>query len=127
MIVVIIVAIALITLSGCSREGTSGERVGANSPPANAAVETEHAAADEAWHGTVLETMNSGGYTYVLVDTGPEQKWLAGPEAAIAVGDKVAVRPGMLMKDFTSKTLERTFEAIYFVRGIELDDGHTHD
>ena len=124
---VVIAAVGLIALSGCSRQDASGDRTGDNSSQTNAAAEPGHASSGEAWHGRVVETMNSGGYTYVLMDTGAEQKWLAGPEASFAVGDKVAVRPGMLMKDFTSETLGRTFETIYFVRGIELDDGHTHD
>ena len=37
--------------------------------------------------GTVLETMDSGGYTYVLVDTGAEQLWAATQQTAVKVGD----------------------------------------
>ena len=39
--------------------------------------------------GKVAETMDSGGYTYVLIDTGSEQVWAATPEVSVAVGDEV--------------------------------------
>lgn len=76
------------------------------------------AADPNVWHGTVAETMDSGGYTYVLLDTGSEKIWCAAPETAVAVGDAVHIPKGMLMPDFQSKTLDRTFEEIYFVSGI---------
>jgi len=68
--------------------------------------------------GTVVETMNSGGYTYVQVDTGSEKIWAAAPEFVVAVGDAVIVPEGMLMENHTSKSLNRTFEKIYFVESI---------
>ncbi len=68
--------------------------------------------------GTVLETMDSGGYTYFQLDTGTDKPWIAVPQAQLKVGDKVTSMPGMVMKDFTSKTLNRTFDAIVFSGGI---------
>ena len=124
---IIIASITLIAMSGCSKNDVSTEKVGGNASQATSEASSVSEPTGDGWHGRVVETMNSGGYTYVLMDIGLEQKWLAGPETTITVGDKVAVRPGMLMKNFTSKTLERTFDVIYFVSGIELDDGHTHD
>ncbi len=69
--------------------------------------------------GTVLETMNSGGYTYAFLETGQDQRWVAALETPIAVGDVVQTDAGMVMTDFTSKTLGRTFEAVYFVSGLQ--------
>ena len=77
-------------------------------PPAVAAAAT----------GAVLETMNSGGYTYAKLDLGSEQVWLAGPETKLAVGDKVEMAGGTLMTNFTSNTLNRTFDRIYFVNAL---------
>ena len=68
--------------------------------------------------GTVLETMDSGGYTYVLLETDREQRWLAGPQTAIQVGDELRVSQGMPMQQFTSNTLNRTFEVLYFVDAL---------
>ena len=67
----------------------------------------------------VLETMNGGGYTYVQVKTDSGVIWAAGPQAAVKVGDKVNLGDGMLMSDFHSETLDRTFEEIYFVGGMD--------
>ena len=71
-------------------------------------------------NGTVVETMNSGGYTYVLVDTGKEKIWAAAPEFQVKVGDLVTVPTGMLMRNHHSKTLDRTFDQIYFVGKIPV-------
>ncbi|MCP4713709.1 MAG: hypothetical protein GY868_01225 [Deltaproteobacteria bacterium] len=70
------------------------------------------------WTGTVVETMDTAGYTYVKVDTGKETIWAAAPEIEVKVGDKVSVPPGAPMKNYHSKTLDRTFEVVYFVGSI---------
>jgi len=124
---IIFAGIALIVIAGCSRNEVTVETAGSNAPQATLQEPSGQAPAGDAWYGTVVETMNSGGYTYLLLDTGVEQKWLAGPESIIAVGDRVVVPSGMLMANFNSKTLQRTFAEIYFVGDIELDDGHPHD
>jgi hypothetical protein len=74
--------------------------------------------------GKVVETMNSGGYTYVQVDDGAKKLWAAAPQFVVAVGDKVVVPDGMPMQDFQSKTLGRTFDVVYFVPGIQVVGGH---
>jgi len=68
--------------------------------------------------GKIVETMDSGGYTYVCIESDGQQQWAAVPATKAAVGDIVAVRPGMVMRNFTSKTLGRSFEAIVFSQGI---------
>jgi hypothetical protein len=68
--------------------------------------------------GKVVETMNSGGYTYVQVDTGKEKIWVAAPECAVKVGDPVVVPQGLPMVNFHSSTLNRTFKLVYFVSAI---------
>jgi hypothetical protein len=69
--------------------------------------------------GTIIETMNASGYTYLLVDSGKEQNWVAIPETAVTVGETVEYSAGMVMKDFHSKTLNRTFASIVFSPGLE--------
>ncbi|MEE2788989.1 MAG: DNA-binding protein [Myxococcota bacterium] len=66
--------------------------------------------------GKVVETMDTSGYTYVAVEVGPGQRvWAAGPQTAMKVGDMLDVPKGSQMKGFKSKTLNRTFDSIYFV------------
>ena len=73
--------------------------------------------------GKVVETMNSGGYTYVQVDDGSKKIWAAAPEFKVAVGDAVVVPEGMPMRDFQSKTLGRTFDVVYFVPSVQVVGG----
>jgi hypothetical protein len=74
--------------------------------------------------GTVVETMNAGGYTYAKVDRGDgSQVWAAAPETALAVGAKIAKVSGSLMTGFHSDTLKRTFDQIYFVPSFTVTGG----
>jgi hypothetical protein len=68
--------------------------------------------------GKVLETMNAGGYTYVLVEAGADKIWAAGPETEVSVGDVVTLPPGMEMQNFESTSLNRTFDSVLFVSAI---------
>jgi len=64
--------------------------------------------------GKVAETMNSGGYTYVLLETDDGQSWYAARQADVSVGDIVQTDAGMPMHNFTSRSLDRSFDVIYF-------------
>jgi len=67
--------------------------------------------------GKVAETMNSVGYTYILLDKEGEKIWVAVPEMHVSVGEEVVLVPGIEMVNFTSTTLNRTFERIIFSAG----------
>ena len=100
----------LLPLAGCSES--------ADEPAAeNAALATP--VPPGMVRGEVLETMNASGYTYVLMDTGQGQRWAAAIETPVAVGDMVQTDQGMAMNDFTSKTLNRTFDVVYFVSSLQ--------
>jgi hypothetical protein len=86
--------------------------------PARTAKVQAPAAATAGFTGTVVETMNAGQYTYVQVDTGAEKIWAAAPQFAVKKGEKVTVPSGIPMRDYYSKTLDRTFETVYFVGEI---------
>lgn len=65
--------------------------------------------------GKVLQTINSGGYSYVeLRKKGGEKIWLAVASANIEVGSQQTFNPGMVMHNFESKTLKRNFDQIVF-------------
>jgi len=70
--------------------------------------------------GTVLETMPSGGYTYVSFRGPSGPIWAAGPQTTVSVGDLVSIPGGSLMKGYRSKTLNRVFEEIWFVPAISV-------
>lgn len=67
--------------------------------------------------GKVLEILNSGGYTYLLLDVDGFKDWVAVPELIVAVGEEVEMLPGTQMGQFSSKALNRTFERIIFSAG----------
>ncbi|MFQ6604376.1 MAG: hypothetical protein ACE5D8_02370 [Fidelibacterota bacterium] len=70
------------------------------------------------YSGVVKQTMDQGGYTYVLIDTGQEEVWAAAPEFPVKVGENVNFSGGMEMRDFTSTSTGQTFDKIYFVGRI---------
>lgn len=79
------------------------------------------APAGQVFEGKVLETMNSGGYTYVQVDTGKEKVWAAAPETSVKVGDKASFPAAMAMDNFHSATLDRKFDLVYFVSSLTVN------
>ncbi len=106
-------------LSACKEEAPKPAQKPEGHPPASSSSEMGAKPGEVTGiSGTVVETMNTAGYTYVLVDTGEEQIWAAGPETKVAVGDSVALAPGQEMHNFRSDSLDRTFDMILFVNGI---------
>ncbi|MBW2543214.1 MAG: hypothetical protein JRF15_14105 [Deltaproteobacteria bacterium] len=112
----LLVATAL--LSGACSESESPE---AEAPAVVPAVVEAAANAGQLIAGEIVETMDSAGYTYVLVDTGDRQVWAAGPQTVVKVGESVILTNGMPMRDFQSQTLGRTFDVVYFVGSIKGD------
>ena len=105
-------------LAGCG-EDTPAPQTQAAKPSAQMATATPPAPETAPGKsGKVTETMDAAGYTYVQVDTGSETFWAAAPQFAVKVGDDVVVPEGMPMPDYTSKTLDRTFDMVYFVPSV---------
>lgn len=69
--------------------------------------------------GEVIDTMNSGGYTYVQIKKPDSTFWAAGPQVELSKGDVIVVQEQMWMNNFTSKTLDRTFDRLLFVGRID--------
>ena len=67
--------------------------------------------------GTVVETMDGGGYTYILLQTKTKQIWVAVGKMKVNVGQNIALMPGIEMTEFRSKSINRTFDSIIFSDG----------
>lgn len=67
--------------------------------------------------GKILETMNGGGYTYVLLKTAEDKVWIAIPLVKVSVGQDLTLAPGYEMKNFTSKSMNRKFDRLIFSSG----------
>jgi hypothetical protein len=97
------------------------EPVPQGTPPALSSDMGQFAAENAMATGEVLETIDAGRYTYIQVDTGEEKIWAAAPRFAVKVGDSVRLPRGAPMQDYHSKTLNRTFEQIYFVGSVMVE------
>jgi hypothetical protein len=114
-------SVALATLFTLA--ASEGKTEAAEGTPAGAFPAAERAAEKRlGTSGKVVETMNSGGYTYVRVDAGEKEIWAAAPQFDVKVGDPVVVPEGMPMVNYYSKTLDRTFALVYFVAFVAMTD-----
>ncbi|MGQ3684078.1 MAG: DNA-binding protein [Candidatus Loosdrechtia sp.] len=77
--------------------------------------------------GKIVETMNSGGYTYMLLEKDGKRTWVAVKEMKVAVGENVTLEPGHEMTNFTSQTLNRTFDKIIFSTGLSSSYYHSYE
>ena len=72
--------------------------------------------------GKVLQTMDSGGYTYVYIQKKDGEKvWVAVATTPVTVGSKLSFKGGMEMVDFESKSLKRKFDKIIFADAAVSD------
>ncbi|MCB1914787.1 MAG: hypothetical protein KDG52_03590 [Rhodocyclaceae bacterium] len=69
--------------------------------------------------GRVVQHMDANQYTYIQVDENGRQTWLAAPRTPIVDGSRIRFPDGVVMRDFYSKLLKRSFGAVIFVRGVE--------
>jgi hypothetical protein len=78
---------------------------------------------------TVKEVVQSSNYTYLKIEEAGDEKWMAVKKMDAAAGDEYYYTGAMLMENFESKELERTFEKILFVDNISkepISDTHDH-
>ena len=87
----------------------------------NAPVETNAAVSDTELSGNrgeVLSSIQVPGYTYIEVRTDGRVLWLAGNPVEVANGEIIGWAPEMVMQDFHSKTLDRTFVELVFISAV---------
>jgi uncharacterized lipoprotein NlpE involved in copper resistance len=135
-VIVTILAITALAVAGCnskpktespgtpapqSQAPTAGQPAGTADP--HAGMKAQELPAGSGKKAKVAQTMNSGGYTYVeAADDKGQKVWLALPQVKVAVGDSIEYpADAMPMTNFTSKTLNRTFDKILFVPGIRIN------
>lgn len=133
----VIAAAMLLAVAGCNEQNGSKKETTRDSgkPAAEAssvkpAIDSKQpeAPADRAAvdapstiKGKIAETMNSGGYTYMLIENEQGKTWVAVPETTVTAGQEVEAMSGMVMPNFKSSTLKRTFESLVFSNGLVGD------
>jgi hypothetical protein len=118
----------VLLLAGCSTQGSSADggetaREAPSLPAAHPPLGAAAAATDSGQSGTVLEVIGASSYTYLRVDTGSGELWLAAPQFSVAVGDRVVWAPGTPMPGWHSDTLDRTWDEVQFISQIQLQGG----
>ena len=110
----LIVGAVALAMVGCKKEskpepGTAPPAVAPTKAPA-----TKATGPGAGLSGKVIQTMDSGGYTYAELETGKGKLWAAVRQTELKQGQDVTVLGATLMRGFKSKTLDRTFDEIYF-------------
>ena len=72
--------------------------------------------------GKVLETADGGTYIYLKLQTADGPVWAATTKQSIPTGADVVIHDPMLMTNFQSKTLNRTFDEIVFASAVSVED-----
>jgi hypothetical protein len=68
--------------------------------------------------GKVVDVRNASGYTYVEVTYKDATRWLAAPRVDVAKDAMIRYGNGSVMKDFFSKSMNKTFPEILFLDRI---------
>ncbi len=106
-----VIALSLVTAVMATPDKAAAPASGAVSQPAAAPLS-----------GKVLQTMDSGGYTYVYIQKKDGEKvWVAASATPVTVGSQVTFKGGMEMRNFESKSLKRTFDRIIFADAVVSD------
>ena len=108
----LLVAASVVTCHAKPAEAQSP--VAATPPPIAATTPKPAPAMGEPLTGQVLERLDAPPYCYLRLKTAKGEVWAAIPEAKVEKGSEVTVANAMLMTDFESKTLKRTFAEVYF-------------
>lgn len=64
--------------------------------------------------GEVLEVRDVENYTYLRLKTREGETWAAVNKSSVAKGSQVTIENAMVMNDFESKSLKKTFKTIVF-------------
>ncbi|MDP2643332.1 MAG: hypothetical protein Q8P24_00165 [Desulfobacterales bacterium] len=111
----------LVGLTACNKDASETQ------PPAPAAAQTPASVQAPAEprpqtavnQGKVVEKFDAGSYTFIRLEDGAGNTlWAAAPQTTLEVGEEIVLNGGSVMHNFTSKSLNRTFESIIFATGV---------
>ena len=73
--------------------------------------------------GQAAEVLQTGNYTYVLLKHDGANQWVAIPKTSIDTGEVYYYDKGILMPDFRSKELNRTFPSVLLLERLYPQPG----
>ena len=133
--IIVILAITALAAAGCQKKEEApkpapaphGEMPPAQMPAQMPADGNPHAGlkpveipAGAGHKGKVVEAVNAAGYTYVQVEENGQKLWVAVMETSVKPGDIVEFPDSSPMVNFKSKSLNRTFDKIFFAPGLRI-------
>jgi hypothetical protein len=68
----------------------------------------------------IQEVLQTSSYTYLNVKEGSTTEWIAVPKMEAKAGETCYHTGGMVMTDFKSKELNRTFPKVLFMNGVSM-------
>lgn len=128
----VVLAIVAVAAAGCKKKEEAPKAAAPEAAPAgqaaapgggdpHAGLKPQEIKPGAGHKGKVLETMDSGGYTYVQIDENGQKLWVAAMQTPVKVGDTVEFPDSPPMVNFQSKTLKRTFDKIIFAPGLAVN------
>lgn len=75
--------------------------------------------AGDVFEGTVVDTINGGGYTYMQIDDTKKKYWVAVEGTKVEKGTEVRFTEELRAKNFESKALNRKFDEIVFASNLQ--------
>jgi hypothetical protein len=70
--------------------------------------------------GKVLDVIDTSMYTYMQVSGDKGTVWLAASKTNVKKGQSISYPAGVVMTNFASKSLNRTFDSIVFLDKVEV-------
>ncbi len=105
-----LLALALVAVSGTS----------VAAPQSDSSVILLAAASQYPNQGKVLDVIDTSMYTYLQVASSNGAIWLAASKTSVPKGATIGYGSGAVMKNFYSKTLNKSFETIIFLDKVEI-------
>jgi len=117
----IIITLLITILSGCNQQSN-------NSESSSSALDDvmNQVSGEKINEVTVLEFANAGTYTYVKLDDHGKVFWGAITAREVEVGKSYIYKPALMMRNFPSKQLGKTFDSVMFIQDFS-DAKHVHE
>lgn len=97
-----------------------GDKNAASKPNAPANHQMFQPPAKPTAQGEVLEYIDGAGYSYLHLKANGKDYWVAGTSVKVKKGDKVTYDENVVMHDFYSKSLKKSFDKIIFASHVTV-------
>lgn len=114
MLRILPLALLLTAIVGCGSNAAPPAAAPADAAPASAPVTATAPVTGDNISGKVLELLPAAPYVYLRIEAAQGEIWAAVPDAQLEVGANVTIYSPMTMTRFESKSLQRTFDLVYF-------------